>query len=145
MTWLIRAVRRSWVLLIITVVAAVGAVVIYRFQGIFGSQTLVGGENRTENIVSTIPKYVTYEVDGPSGTSGMISYVDERSQPQHEHFDSLPWSKTLTTTVPSVFANLVAQGDSHALQCRITVNGQVRDEQAADGADATAFCLVKAA
>lgn len=145
MTWIVRAVRRTWVLLIITVVAAVGTVVIYRFQGIFGSQTLTGGESRTDNIVSTIPKYVTYEVDGPSGTSGMISYIDERSQPQHEHFDSLPWSKTLTTTVPSVFANLVVQGDSDALRCRITVNGQVRDQQVADGADATAFCLVKAA
>jgi hypothetical protein len=75
----------------------------------------------------------------------MISYVDERAQPQQERFTSLPWSKTLTTTVPSVFANLVAQGDSSRLSCRITVNGELRDHQTADGASATTFCLVKAA
>ena len=51
----------------------------------------------------------------------------------------------MTTTVPSVFANLVAQGDSSRLTCRITVNGELRDHQAADGASATTFCLVKAA
>jgi type II secretory pathway pseudopilin PulG len=145
MAWIVRVARRGWVLLVIAAVATVGGIVIYRFQGVFGSQSLTAGQNRTDNIISTIPKYVTYEVDGPADTSGMISYVDERSQPQQEHFDSLPWSKTLTTTVPSVFANLVAQGDSPALRCKITVNGQVRDQQAADGADATAFCLVKAA
>ena len=143
MKWLLRAAQKSWVLLIVAAVAAVGGVVIGRFHSVFGAHP--SAETRTDNIVSTIPKYVTYDVEGPVGTSGMISYVDERSQPQREHFDSLPWSKTLTTTVPSVFANLIVQGDSPALSCRITVNGEVRDQQAVSGSDATAFCLVKAA
>lgn len=145
MTWIVRAVSKAWVLLIIVAVVTIGGLIIYRFHGIFGAERASATENRTENIVSTIPKYVTYEVDGPPGASGMISYVDERSQPQAEHFDSLPWSHTLVTTVPSVFANLVAQGDSHSLQCRISINGQVRDQQTSNATDATTFCLVKAA
>lgn len=145
MAGIVRLMSRLWVLVVIAVVAAVGGIVIYRFQGIFGAHTVTADESRTDNIVSTIPKYVTYEVDGPAGASGMISYVDERSQPQREHFDSLPWSHTLTTTVPSVFANLIVQGDSHQLSCRIKVNGELRDQQSATAADATTFCLVKAA
>jgi hypothetical protein len=143
MKWLLKTARRGWVLLTVVGVVTVGGFVIDRFHGVFGSQP--AAETRTDNIVSTIPKYVTYEVDGPEDTTGMISYVDERAQPQRERFTSLPWSKTLTTTVPSVFANLVAQGDSSRLTCRITVNGELRDQQAADGASATTFCLVKAA
>jgi hypothetical protein len=143
MNWLLKTAQRGWVLLTVVGVVTVGGFVIDRFHGVFGSRP--SAETRTDNIVSTIPKYVKYEVDGPSDTTGMISYVDERAQPQRERFTSLPWSKTLTTTVPSVFANLVAQGDSSRLTCRITVNGELRDHQAADGASATTFCLVKAA
>ncbi|MDH6247172.1 MmpS family transport accessory protein [Mycobacterium sp. OTB74] len=143
MKWLLKAAQKCWVPLVVIAVVTAGGLVIVRFHGVFGAQH--SAESRTDNIVSTIPKYVTYEVDGPAGTTGMISYVDERSQPQHERFTSLPWSKTLTTTVPSVFANLVAQGDSGQLSCRITVNGELRDHQGVDGAAASTFCLVKAA
>ena len=143
MKWLLKAAQKCWVPLVVIAVVTAGGLVIERFHGVFGAQP--SAESRTDNIVSTIPKYVTYEVDGPAGTTGMISYVDERSQPQHERFTSLPWSKTLTTTVPSVFANLVAQGDSGQLSCRITVNGELRDHQGVDGAAASTFCLVKAA
>lgn len=136
---------RMWVLLIVVAVTSVGGFIIYRLHGVFGSQTDTAGETRTGNIVSTIPKLVVYEVDGPAGSSGMVSYVDEKSQPRQERFSALPWSHTLVTTVPSVFANVVAQGDSSQLRCRITVNGEVREQQIATGADATAFCLVKAA
>jgi hypothetical protein len=44
-----------------------------------------------------------------------------------------------------VFANVMAQGDSDALGCRITVNGDLRDEQQGDGHSAATFCVVKAA
>ncbi|WP_428847401.1 MmpS family transport accessory protein [Mycolicibacterium cosmeticum] len=144
MTVFTRGLARTWVPLLIAAVVAVGAVVIYRFHGVFGSG-VDGGGGRAENIVSTVPKYVTYEVYGPAGTSGMISYVDERAQAREARFSALPWTITLTTTLPSVFANIIAQGDSADLGCRITVNGDVRDEQSASGTDATAFCLVKAA
>lgn len=137
--------ERLWIVLVIVPVAAVGALVIYRFHGVFGSHGAATGGDRGGQIVSTVPKYVTYEVYGPEGTSGMVSYVDERAQPQEATFRSLPWSLTLTTTQPSVFANVMAQGNSDELGCRITVNGQLRDEQQTGGHSAATFCVVKAA
>lgn len=144
MNTLARGLARTWVPLVIVLVVGVGGVVISRFHGVFGSGPGNGG-GRAENIVSTVPKYVTYEVYGPAATTGMISYVDEHAQAQEARFAGLPWTVTLTTTLPSVFANIMAQGDSTDLGCRITVNGEVRDEQSGNGTDATAFCLVKAA
>ncbi|MEB3033660.1 MmpS family transport accessory protein [[Mycobacterium] nativiensis] len=140
-----RPLERLWIVLVIVPVAAVGALVIYRFHGVFGSEGAAVGGNSGGEIVSTVPKYVTYELYGPEGSSGMVSYVDERAQPQEATFHSLPWSLTLTTTLPSVYANVMAQGDGHELGCRITVNGELRDEQQTDGHDAATFCVVKAA
>jgi regulator of RNase E activity RraA len=44
-----------------------------------------------------------------------------------------------------VFANVVAQGDSDTIGCRIVVNGVVRDQQSVAGLNAQVFCLDKAA
>lgn len=139
------ALQRLWVVLVIVPVAAVGSLVIYRFHGVFGSDPQAGARSGSGEIVSTVPKYVTYEIYGPEGTSGMVSYVDERAEPQEARFDTLPWSLTLTTTQPSVFANVMAQGDGGELGCRITVNGELRDQQQTDGHAAATFCVVKAA
>ncbi|HEY0227723.1 MAG TPA: MmpS family transport accessory protein, partial [Mycobacterium sp.] len=103
---------RLWVLVVVVAATVIGGFVIFRLHGVFGADSGASGEMRTENIVSTIPKFVVYEVDGPAGTTGMISYIDEHSQSQQERFTSLPWSHTLVTTVPSVFANVFAQGHS---------------------------------
>ncbi|WP_082952491.1 MmpS family transport accessory protein [Mycolicibacter sinensis] len=145
MSALLKLLQRLWIVLVIVPVAAVGALVIYRFHGVFGAGQSATAAGAGGEIVSTVPKYVTYEIYGPAGTAGMVSYVDQRAQAQEARFDSLPWSVTLTTTQPSVFANVMAQGDSHELGCRITVNGELRDEQQADGHSAATFCVVKAA
>lgn len=145
MTRLLSALRRMWIVLVIVAVAGVGGLVIHRFHGKFGSGLRVNGEVRGENIVSTVPKYVTYEIYGPADASGLISYIDERAESQEARFTALPWTRTLTTTVPSVFANIIAQGNGSALGCRITVNGELRDEQMAGGYGASTSCLVKAA
>ena len=65
--------------------------------------------------------------------------------PEQANFTSLPWTYTLTTTIPAIIANVVAQGNSDTIGCRITVNGDVRDEQTSNGHHAQTFCLVKAA
>lgn len=138
------ALQRRWIVLVIVPVAAVGSLLIHRLHGVFGSDQLTSAKNGGA-IVSTVPKYVTYEIYGPAGTSGMVSYVDERAESQEALFDTLPWTLTLTTTGPSVFANVMAQGDSGELGCRITVNGQLRDQQHTDGHAAATYCVVKAA
>jgi len=58
---------------------------------------------------------------------------------------TLPWSLMLVTTLTAVAANVVAQGDSDTIGCRITVNGDVRDERSVDARHAQTFCLVKSA
>jgi hypothetical protein len=44
-----------------------------------------------------------------------------------------------------VIANVVAQGNSDNIGCRITVNGDLKDEHYSSEHHAQTFCLVKAA
>lgn len=88
---------------------------------------------------------MTYEVFGATGTAGRVSYVDVDSRPAQANFSSLPWRYTIATTMSSVIANVVAQGDSDNLGCRITVNGEVKDEHHSSEHHAQVSCLVKAA
>jgi hypothetical protein len=142
----LRALQLGWIPLAVVVVLALSGLTMYRMHGIFGSHQSAGaGGGGIDTIVPFNPKRVLYEVYGPSGTAGSISYLDENAKPQRADFTTLPWSFMVTTTLPSMFANLVAQGDSDNIGCRISVNGEVREHQTATGTDAQAFCLVKAA
>lgn len=147
MPTIVRKLTRAWVPLVLAVVLALGGSTVYRMHGIFGSQTATdrseGGG--VDEIVAFNPKRVRYEVFGPEGAVGSISYLDEHAQPQRADFTTLPWSYMVTTILPSMFANVVAQGSSDTIGCRITVNGEVRDAQSSTGGKAQVFCLVKAA
>jgi hypothetical protein len=134
-----------WVPMVVVAVVAVSSFAVFRLHGIFGSHNInadVGSKDDSKNI---IPKNVVYEVFGPVGTKGQVNYLDERAQPERMDFTALPWSFTITTTLPTVFASVVAQGDSETIGCRITVDGIVRDEHSVSTRDAQTFCLVKAA
>ena len=138
--------RRGWIPLVLVAVGALSGFTISRMHGIFGSNQSAGASGGgVDQIVPFNPKRVLYEVYGPSATVGSISYLDENTKPQRVDFTTLPWSFLVTTTLPSMFANLVAQGDSDTISCRISVNGEVREHQSATGTDPQAFCLVKAA
>ncbi len=88
---------------------------------------------------------MAYEVFGPAGTVANISYVDVDTRPQRVEHATLPWSYTITTTQPAVFANVIAQGDSENIGCRVVVNGEVKDERSVNGVNAQTSCLVKSA
>ena len=81
---------------------------------------------------------------GAAGTTAKIDYFDTDAN-VHEVNEALPWSITISTTLPSVSGNIMAQGDSDEIGCRITVDGTVRDERTRDGLNAQTFCLVKSA
>jgi len=139
-------VKRVWIPLVVVVAVAVGAMAVDRLRGVFGSDEIFSSRGSSvETIVPFNPKNVTYEVFGPADTAGSVSYLNEKAVPQQANFTSLPWTFTLTTTIPAVIANVVAQGDSDSIGCRIIVNGDVRDEQSSSGHHAQTFCLVKAA
>ena len=90
------------------------------------------------------PKILIYEVYGPPGTSAQIGYFDPDAN-VHMVDVPLPWSTTLSTTLPTVSANLMARADGNEIGCRVTVNGTVREEQSANGINAQTYCLVKSA
>jgi Mycobacterium membrane protein len=141
----LRTLQLGWTPLVLVVALALSGFAIYRMYGIFGSHQSLGASGGADKIVQVISKRVLYEVYGPSGTVGSVSYLDENAKPQRADFTSLPWSFQVTTALLSMFANLVAQEDSGPIGCRITVNGEMREQKLATRTEAQAFCLPKSA
>lgn len=137
--------KRAWVPLVVVVAVVVGGVAVDRLRGVFGSDAIFTATGSSaEPLEPSHIKRVTYEVYGPSGTTGSVSYLDKNAQPEEVDFTTLPWTLTVTTTVPAVIASVVAQGDSDDIGCRITVNGEVKDQRTSAGRHAQTSCLVKA-
>jgi Mycobacterium membrane protein len=141
------ALKRAWMPLVIVVVVAIAGFGVYRLRDVFGShnETTRPGSGLANDTKPFNPKRVTYEIFGPAGAVATINYLDLDAQPQQVKDATLPWSLTLTTTAPAASANIVAQGDSDSIGCRITVNGEVKDQKTSDGVNAQTFCLVKSA
>ncbi|WP_406816473.1 MmpS family transport accessory protein [Mycobacterium sp. M23085] len=143
---IISLIRRWWTVLVVIVVVAVAGFCVYRLHGIFGSHnntSAAGGIS--EQTEPFNPKRITLEVFGDPGAVATINYVDINVQPRQVLDASLPWSLTMVTTQPGAFSNLVAQGNSDSLGCRITVDGEVKDERIVNEVNAYTFCLVKSA
>lgn len=131
-------------LLVVVVVVAAAGFSVYRLHGIFGSDNGTSAASAISNeIIPFNPKQVILEVFGPPGTVATINYLDVNAQPQRIDDAALPWSYTMTTTQPVVFADLVAQGNSNFIGCRVTVNGVVKDERTVNDVNAYTFCLNK--
>jgi Mycobacterium membrane protein len=139
-----RVARKLWIPLVLIVVLAVSGLVVSRLHRMFASQDLNAGAGAGIEIVQFNPKILVYDVYGPPGTTAQISYFDPDAN-VHSISAPLPWSITLSTTLPAVSVNLMAQGDGDEIGCRVTVNGTVREEQSANGVNAQTYCLVKSA
>ena len=129
--------KRFWVVavIIIALVAAVG--VVGRLRTFFDSdKPYIAASQPADNIKPINTKRVTYEIVGPPDASGRVSYLDVNGKTIEASFTALPWSVTVSTT---------AQGDTSALGCRILVDDKLVAENFAEGRDAQAFCLDKAA
>jgi hypothetical protein len=138
--------KRFWVVVVVVVALVAAVAVVGRLRTFFDSdQPLAPGAGHADAIVAFNTKRVTYEIVGPEATMGRVSYLDVSGKTQEASFTNLPWSVTVTTTDPGILANVVAQGDSGSLGCRILVNDTVVDEHHVEGRDAQAFCLDKAA
>lgn len=142
--WLVRGFRKSWMALLILAVVAVGVFAVDRLHGMFGKTELTReGSGLVNDPKPFNPKSVTYEVFGPPGAVATINYLDLDAEPQIARDVTLPWSLTLTTTAPAAAANLVAQGDSDTIGCRVTVDGVLKAERWSSGVSAQTFCIVK--
>ncbi|PJE12580.1 MmpS family transport accessory protein [Mycobacterium sp.] len=137
-------VKKGWTVLVAAAVVAAAGSTIYRLHGLFGSR---GGATSADGISGEIvpfnPKQVVLEVFGVAGAVATIDYLDVNAQPQQVIGAHLPWSFTITTTEPAVLGSLVAQGDGDTLGCRITVNGEVKDQRTVNTSQAYTYCLEK--
>ena len=141
-----KLVRRHWTILVAVIVVAVVSFAVYRLNGIFGSDNAVSrpSADTLEN-TGYNPKRVLFEVFGSPGSVATINYLDIHAQPQRVDDVALPWSQTLTTDDPTLFADLRAQGDGDSIGCRITVNGVVKDERSTNNVNGYIACLDKSA
>jgi hypothetical protein len=139
-------IRRRWTVVVTVIVVAAAGFGVYRMHGIFGSNDVVSWP-RADSIENSDynPKRVLFEVFGSPGAVATINYLDEHAQPQRVDDTPLPWSQTLTTTDPTLYADLRAQGDADSLTCRITVNGIVKDERSTSNVNGYISCLDKSA
>jgi hypothetical protein len=139
-----RLLTRWWMLLVAIVVVAVAGLAVYRLHGVFGSNhnTSTGGA-LSDEIVPFNPKHIVLEVFGPPGTVATVNYLDVNAQPQRADSVTLPWSYDITTTQPAVLVNVMAQGNSDSLGCRIIIDGVVKDERQVNTMNAYTYCLDK--
>ncbi|MBV8863751.1 MAG: hypothetical protein JO082_10295 [Mycobacterium sp.] len=147
--------RRFWIVIVIVAVAALSAFCVYRLHGIFGVRgNTFGGGAVAEEITPFNPKVLTLEVWGPPGSVATINYLDKDSKPQQALNVPLPWSTELTTTQPSLPANLVAQGSGAWIACKITLDDNdgrgpvvkaTNQSPANETVHAFTFCLNKSA
>jgi hypothetical protein len=137
--------KRLWIVLVIVVVIAVAGFCVMRLRSFFGNHDNGAiGNSSLDEIKPFNPKHVVYEVFG-SGSTANINYLDINAQPRRVDNVPLPWTLSVTTTLPSVSVNVVAQTDGDQIGCRIIVNDVVKDERSVSGVNAETFCIVKSA
>jgi Mycobacterium membrane protein len=141
-----RLFKKAWIPLLLIVTVALGSYVVVRIRDSFGANAYAsGGDANGDDTKPFNPKHITYELTAPSGGGVSVNYLDENGQPHLVDNAPLPWSYTIVTTLPSMSANIVAQGrkDMRHLRCRVIVDGQVRDDRSIDEYEPFIFCLVK--
>ncbi|MGB9223254.1 MmpS family protein [Mycobacterium sp.] len=135
---------RTWIPLVILAVVFVGGFTVYRVRSFFASDKRESySDSNLSNTKPFNPKRLTYEVFGPPGTVADISYFDVNSDPQRVDGARLPWTLHMTTSQAAVMGNLIAQGDSDSIGCRITVDDVVKAERVSNEVNAYTFCVVK--
>lgn len=137
--------KHGWIPLVIIAVVAAGGLTVSRLHGIFGSEKRPSyADTRQQDTKPFNPKHVKYEVFGPPGSMADISYFDANGEPNHINGIPLPWSFDIATTLPSIVGNVVAQGNSDTLGCRIVVDGVVKAERISHELNAFTYCVLTA-
>jgi hypothetical protein len=139
-----RLLKKLWIPLLLVVVVALGAYAVVRIRNTGTSGTATAEAGNGDNTKPFNPKHITYEITGTGGHVN-LDYLDENGQPHRVDAAALPWSYTIVTTLPSMSANIVAQGDDgvNGLRCRVVVDGEVRDDRSNAEYKPFIYCLVK--
>jgi hypothetical protein len=138
--------RRAWIPLVVLAVIGGAAFTVSRVRAVPDSDKHSPyGKSEVADIGQLAQKSVVYEVFGPVGTVADISYFDVNSDPQRVDGARLPWTIKITTNSPAVVGNVVAQGDSNSIGCRIVVDGHVKAERISNEVNAFTYCRVRGA
>jgi hypothetical protein len=142
---LFRLFKKAWIPLLLIVLVSLGGYAVVGIRATFGATSAVAGADGNSDTKPFNPKQIMYEITGSPGGSVTLNYLDENGQPHGIDAARLPWSYTIVTTLPSMSANIVAQGDTEVsgLRCRVVVDGQVRDDRRSDEYQPFIYCLVK--
>ncbi|CDO22724.1 MmpS5 protein [Mycolicibacterium mageritense DSM 44476 = CIP 104973] len=141
-----RFLKRFWIPVLILAVVGVATFTVMRVRTFFGAGDGSGiASAKVDDTKPFDPKVVVYEIYGEPGAYADVNYLDLDAQPQRIDGVTLPWTLRLESTAPSVFPNIVAQGNGDTITCRITVDDELKDERTSTGVNAQTFCLVKSA
>jgi hypothetical protein len=136
--------RSAWVYLVVLAVLTVAAAFILKLRASEIPDEAVGIVSRLPVLGSLSERTIQYEAIGPAGTPATVSYLDDNGHNQNVG-TVLPWQEALRTVEPSLVTSMVVQSNATGVGCRITVNGQVRDEQVATATGGIASCKVQVA
>ncbi|MEU9805099.1 MmpS family transport accessory protein [Mycobacterium sp. NPDC050853] len=136
--------RKVWVYLVVLAVLTVAAAFILKLRWSEIPDEAVGTVSRLPALGSLTERTIQYEAIGPDGTPATVSYLDDNGHNQNVG-TVLPWQEALRTVEPSLVTSMVVQSNASGVGCRITVNGQVRDEQVATATGGIASCKVQVA
>lgn len=143
---LVRLLQRLWIPLVIVAVVAAGGFTVSRLRVVFGSEQFVPyGDVKADETKPVDPKYLTYEITGPPGTTAQISYFDANGDPQFIEKANLPWVLEFPVNSAVGIGSIAAQGDSDYISCRILIDDVVKAEKSTSH-EASAFtsCMLSA-
>ncbi|MBE5463033.1 MmpS family transport accessory protein [Mycobacteroides abscessus] len=136
--------RSAWVYCVALTVLVTAGFFILTLRASEIPDEATGTVGRLPTLGSLFERTIQYEALGSTGTSATVSYLGDDGH--NQNIDTvLPWHQTLRTVEPSLVTSMVVQSNSSGVGCRITVNGKVRDEQAADASGGIASCKVQVA
>src|ERR1700730_12723708 len=104
--------KRAWIPLLLAVVLSVSTLAVTRLHKVFASQDLNANSGAGIKIVQFNPKVVKYDILEPPGSTVNINYWDAHANTHQIDDAPLPSAVTISTTLPTVSANIMAQTDA---------------------------------
>lgn len=123
--------RGAWVYLVSIATLCIAGAYIAHLRLSEIPDPAIGHSSKPPAIGKPREKVIEYQLDGPAGASVSASYLDVDGTVR-EVSGQLPWQTTLRTGQLTIPTGVVAQSTKGQVSCRITINGQIRDEQASD-------------
>lgn len=133
--------RSAWVYLVSAATLCVAGAYIAHLRLSEIPDPAIGHSSKPPAIGKPREKVVEYQLDGPAGTTVTASYLDVDGTVR-EVSGTLPWQTTLRTGQLTIPTGVVAQASAGQMSCRITVNGQIRDQKASDSPAVTCQVVV---